>query len=208
MTDIGLGLCMKLKTIISIAAFVLVVAVGTYLVFDLEALTEREVDFIERLEGKIAKALGEEPARFFPKAGRLPSKFQMGGTPPAVYQLKITTGRRGRRLTFDLSIKRTVEKAQGKFEGRWKHELRAYRLGTLEPVELTSLDPKNSRLAQIRSGGQISGFFFLAQRGRALFGLTLKGIYLKEFEDFEGMLVPILKSIEEDGPTLMLESDT
>ena len=91
---------------------------------------------------------------------------------------------------------------------RWKHELRAYRLGTLEPVELTALDPKNSRLAQIRSGGQITGLFFLAHRGRALFGLTLKGIYLKEFDDFEGMLVPILKSLEEDGPTLMLESET
>ena len=208
MTDMGLGLSMNRKTIISIAAFLVVVAVGTYLVFDLEALTQKEIEFTELLEGQIATALGEEPTRFFPKAGRLPSKFQMGGTPPAVYKLKITTGRRGRRLTFDLSIKRTTEKAQGKFKGRWKHELRAYRLGTLEPVELTSLDPKNSRLAKIRSGGQITGLFFLAQRGRALFGLTLKGIYLKEFDDFEGMLVPILKSIEENGPTLMLESDT
>ena len=102
---------MKAKSILSIVGFVLVVAVGTYLVFDLEALTAREVDFIERLEGDIAGALGKERAAFFPEAGRLPSKFQMGGTPPAVYKLKITTGRRGRRLTFDLSIKKTADKA-------------------------------------------------------------------------------------------------
>ena len=197
---------MSAKTIFSVIVFVSVVSVGTYLVFDLEALTANEIAFIEQLEGRIAKHLGEDPEKFFPKAGRLPSKFQMGGTPPAVYKLKITTGRRGRRLTFDLSIKRTAEKAHGKFNGRWKHELRANRLGTLEPVELEHLDASNSRLARIRVGDQVTGVFFLAQRGRGLFGLTLKGIYLKEFEDFEQMLIPTLTAIEREGPTLMLES--
>ena len=199
---------MKAKSILSIVGFVLVVAVGTYLVFDLEALTAREVHFIERLEGDIAEALGKERAAFFPEAGRLPSKFQMGGTPPAVYKLKITTGRRGRRLTFDLSIKKTADKAHRKFEGRWKHELRAYRLGTLEPVNLNTLSAENNRLAVIRAGGKITGLFFLAQRGRALFGLTLKGIYLEEFSDFESVLIPTLHAIESDGPTIMLDSDS
>ena len=94
---------------LTIVAFLLVVAVGTYLVFDLEALTERELAFVQRLETDIAESLGVKPQNFFPSAGRLPSKFQMGGTPPAIYKLKITTGRRGRRLTFDLSVKRTAK---------------------------------------------------------------------------------------------------
>ena len=75
------------KTIIGVTSFLLVIAVGTYLLFDLEALSSKEVAFIDQLEADIAKALNENPTNFFPKAGRLPSKFQMGGTPPAVYKL-------------------------------------------------------------------------------------------------------------------------
>jgi hypothetical protein len=194
------------KSIMGGFAFLLVIAMGTYLLFDLEALTEKELAFIDQLEGDVARALDEKQRNFFPKAGRLPSKFQMGGTPPAVYKLKITTGRRGRRLTFDLSIKSTAKKAGGKFEGRWKHELRANRLGRLEPVELKQLEPTKHRLAQIRNGrGQVSGLFFLAHCNRGIFGLTLKGIHLSEFENFENMIRPTLKSIEVNGPTIMID---
>ena len=196
----------KLKTILGVVGFILLVAVGTYWVFAIEALTEREIQLVEQLEDEIAQALGEEPRKFFPASGRLPSKFQMGGTPPAVYKLTMTTGRRGRRLTLDLSIKRTASKAAGKFKGRWKHELRANRLGSLEPVKLKRLDASNSRLARIRNGrGEETGVLFIAQRGRGLFGLTLKGIRLDEFEDFEASLVSTLNTIEKDGPVLMLE---
>ena len=195
----------KTKTTLSIIAFVGAIFVGTYFLFDLEALTQRELSFVEALERGVAESLGKEPEKFFPESGRLPSKFQMGGTPPAVYKLKVTTGRRGRRFTFDLSIKRSAEKARGKFEGRWKHELRAHRLGTLDEVALKSLDRSNSRLALIRNRGQVTGAFFLAHRGRGLFSLTLKGIFLEEFQDFEGMLVPILETVEQQGPTLMLD---
>ena len=195
---------MTLKGIISATLFVAIVAVGTYLVLDLESLTENELTFIKRLESDVAAALGEDPDQFFPVGGRLPSKFQAGGTPPAVYKLKITTGRRGRRLTFDLSIQRSVEKAKRKFETRWKHEQRAHRLGTLEPVALTYLDGESARLAQIRAGQTISGVFFMAHRGRALFGLTLKGITLEEFKEFERMLEPTLDYLERDGPNIML----
>ena len=196
----------KTKTILSAVGFLLLVAAGTYWVFAIEALTQREIDLVDQLEESIANALDEDRAKFFPPAGRLPSKFQMGGTPPAVYKLQMTTGRRGRRLTFDLSIKRTAEKAGRKFEGRWKHELRANRLGNLEAVALSKLDPANSRLAHIKNGlGEITGVFFLAHRGRGMFGLTLKGISLAEFKDFEGMLAPTLATIEQDGPMLMLE---
>jgi len=193
------------KTIMGVVAFLLAIAVGTYLLFDLEALTQKEIAFIDRLETDIARALDQKQSNFFPKSGRLPSKFQMGGTPPAVYKLKVTTGRRGRRLTFDLSIKRTAEKAGGKFEGRWKHELRANRLGSLEVVKLKYLESSNSRLALIRSRGKITGLFFLAHRNRGIFGLTLKGIYLHEFDDFERMLLPSLQTIESRGARLMLK---
>jgi len=112
-------------------------------------------------------------------------------------------------LTFDLSIQRTADKAQRKFETRWKHELRAHRLGALEPVKLKTLDPSGARLAQIKSGGQSLGVFFLAHRGRALFGVTLKGIKLDEFENFEEMIRPTLDVLAEDGPSLMLtDSDS
>ncbi len=196
----------KPKTIMSVVAFLSVIAAGTYFLFDLEALTPKEIAFTDQFEADIARAIGEEQGKFFPESGRLPSKFQMGGTPPAVYKLKITTGRRGRRLTFDLSIKRTADKAGRKFEGRWKHELRANRLGSLYPVKLKRLDPTKNRLAQIRNGrGQITGLFFLAHCGRGIFGVTLKGIHLDEFEDFEGMILPSLEAIELNGPTLMLK---
>ena len=194
------------KTVMGVTAFLLVIAAGTYLLFELEALTPKEIAFTDKLEGDIARALDKDPGNFFPKAGRLPSKFQMGGTPPAVYKLKITTGRRGRRLTFDLSIKRTKDKAGRKFEGRWKHELRANRLGSLEPVKLNRLNAANHRLAQIRNGrGNVTGLFFLAHCGRGIFSVTLKGIHLDEFEDFESMILPSLEAIELNGPTLMLK---
>lgn len=196
----------KPKTVVSVVSFLMVIAVGTYLLFDLEALTPKEVAFTDQLEASIARALGEDPSNFFPPSGRLPSKFQMGGTPPAVYKLKITSGRRGRRLTFDLSIKRTADKAGRKFEGRWKHELRANRLGSLAPVELLRLDPSKNRLAEIRnSKGRVIGVFFLAHCGRGLFSVTLKGISLSEFNDFEGMILPSLEAVELNGPTLMLK---
>ena len=196
----------RTKTIIGVISFLMVIAVGTYLLFDLEALTQKEIAFTDQLEADIASALGQEPASFFPTAGRLPSKFQMGGTPPAVYKLKITTGRRGRRLTFDLSIKRTADKAGRKFEGRWKHELRANRLGSLDPVKLKHLNPDKNRLAHIRNGrGQVTGVFFLAHCGRGIFSVTLKGIYLSEFTDFESMIRPSLEAIELNGPTIMLK---
>ena len=196
---------MNRKTLISIAVFLVVVGYATYLVLDIESLTAREVEFIDRLETDIAQALGEDPAEFFPPRGRMPSKFQAGGSPPKVYKLTITTGRRGRRMTFDLSVQRNPEKAQGKFDTRWTHELRKHRLGTLAPVELKVLDVERARLAHIKSGNQSIGVFFLACRGRSLFGLTLKGITLDEFPDFEGMIAPILDILERDGPTLMLE---
>lgn len=199
-------MAVKMSGKLTAVIFILIVAVGTYLVFDLEALTDRELAFVERLETDVATALGRTPQQFFPKAGRLPSKFQMGGTPPAIYKLKMTTGRRGRRLTFDLSVKRTASKANGKFEGRWKHELRANRLGKLSPVPLKILDSSHHRLAKIRTpAGQVIGVFFLAQRGRSIFGLTLKGIQLEEFADFEQMLLPTLETVEKNGSELMLK---
>ncbi|MEE2787893.1 MAG: hypothetical protein VX589_11185 [Myxococcota bacterium] len=200
---------MKPTTILSALIFLAVIAAGTYFLFDLESLTEKEVRFVEVLEHDIARALGQDAEVFFPKASRMPSKFQMGGTPPAVYKLKVTTGRRGRRMTLDLSILRTVEKAASKFETRWIHEMRANRLGSLDEVPLTKLDPANSRLARTqRQDGTVIGLFFLAQRGRGLFGLTLKGIKLSEFSHFEDVLSATLSTIAERGPSLMLESDT
>ena len=195
------------KNLLGVIAFATVIAVGTYLLFDLEALTKNEVVFIDRLERDIAHALRENKADFFPDAGRMPSKFQMGGSPPAIYKLKVTTGRRGRRLTFDLSIKRTSEKAGRKFETRWTHEIRAHRLGTLDVIELKHLDSSNSRLARIRTADdKTTGVFFLAHRERGVFSLTLKGIVLDEFEDFERMISPTLDTIARDGAALMLES--
>ena len=139
----------RAKNILGGISFLAVIIVGTYLLIDLESLTDRELKFIGTLENDVAQALGEKSTDFFPKAGRMPQKFQMGGTPPAVYKLKVTTGRRGRRLTFDLSIQRTADKAKRKFETRWTHELRAHRLGKLGTVPLKVLDPSNSRLAHI-----------------------------------------------------------
>ena len=193
------------KYILNAVGFICVIAIGTYLLFDIEALTPRELKFIDLVEAQIAGGLNEDPEAFFPSSGRLPSKFQMGGSPPKVYKIEITTGRRGRRLTFDLSVKRSAEKAFAKFEGRWIHELRANRLGTLDPIELKTLDPTHHRLAKLMRNGKVAGAFFLAQRGRSLFGLTLKGIRFGEFTDLEQTLVPILDEIAQNGAVLMLD---
>ena len=56
---------MNRKTLISIAVFLSVVGYATYLVLDIESLTAREVEFIDRLETDIAQALEKTPANSF-----------------------------------------------------------------------------------------------------------------------------------------------
>ena len=107
---------------------------------------------------------------------------------------------------MDLSIQRNTGKAVRKFATRWKHELRAHRLGQLAPVSLPGLDPTRNRLAQIRLGnGDVVGVFFLARVERGLFSLTLKGITLAEIPDFVTMIKPTMETLESSGATLMVE---
>ncbi len=197
---------MQRKSIITGVIFTLVVGGLSYLLLAAETLSDRELLLIERLESDIAHALREDPKALFPPAGRMTSKFQMGGEPPVIYKLKGTSGRPGRRLTVDFSLQRTQKKAKRKFETRWKHELRANRLGSLEAIPLEKIDPSLGRLAHIRTSKGTVGLFFLANIDRGLLGLTLKGITLAEISDFASAITPTLTYLVSHGNTIMVES--
>jgi hypothetical protein len=195
---------MQRRAIIGGALFFLIVLGLAYLLLDAETLTEREMALVLRLETDIANSLGDAPGPIFGKATRMTSKFQVGENPPKVYKLKVTSGRPGKRLTMDYSVQRTEYKAERKFKTRWKHELRAHRLGRLEPVSLESIGLSQVRLANIRpGGGAAAGVFFLAHAKRGLFSLTLKGITLEELGDFPKMIRPTLETLESQGSRLM-----
>ena len=197
---------MTRRAIIGGVIFLAVILGLSYLLLRAEALTSKELTLVERLESDIAASLQQKATELFPPATRMAGKFQIGGSPPKIYKLKCTSGRPGRRLTMDLSIQRNTGKAVRKFATRWKHELRAHRLGTLAPVSLPRLDPTQSRLAQIRLGnGDVVGVFFLARVDRGLFSLTLKGITLSEIPDFVAMIKPTMDTLESSGATLMVE---
>ena len=195
---------MQRKFVIGAVTFAALLAVTSFLLVDAETLNARELALLTHVEEAMAQQLAEPTESLFPAAARITNKVHVGGSDPFIYKLTGTSGRPGKRVTMVYTLKRTEEKAKGRFRGQWKHELRANSLGLLEAVDLGDSVPPDTRLATIRAGdGNVVGMFFLARSKRGIFSMVLKGIVVDDVAGFADAMGPTLQFLSRHGHTLM-----